>query len=379
MKYTYWWILAMAICVLACKKGTKTNVEIKKELNVAEPDMDKIMPKGEIDNATMDSLILNPPKGMVWIPSGTFLQGAVPQDRMAMAHEKPQHPVAVDGFFIDATEVTNAKFKVFVEETGYVTVAERKIDWEEMKQQLPPDTVKPHDSILQPGSLLFQKTKSALPNLYDFSQWWRWTIGVNWRHPNGRGSTIEGKDNYPVVHISYEDALAYCKWAKRRLATEAEWEYAARGKQKNTIYFWGDDRSKLSQMANSWEGQFPVTNTLEDGYERTAPVKSYPPNSFGLYDMAGNVWEITGDFYNLEYYNQLSAKGELIDNPQGADRAYNPNNPLIEEVIIKGGSFLCSDSYCASYRISSRMGSSKDSSSEHVGFRTVATPKMLLN
>lgn len=317
------------------------------------------------------------PVGMVWIPAGSFMQGAVPQDKTAMQHEKPQHPVSVDGFFMDITEVTNAQFKKFVKETNYITTAERAIDWEEMKKQVPEGTPKPHDSILQPGSLLFKKSKSTVPNLYDFSQWWAWSIGVNWRHPNGVDSTIDGKDNYPVVHVSYEDAQAYCKWAGRRLPTEAEWEYAARGKNKNTIYLWGDDISVLSKNVNSWEGEFPVNNTLEDGFEKAAPVKTYPQNSFGLYEMAGNVWEITTDLYNLKYYDELASSGKPTINPKGATVAYNPNNPYIEEIIIKGGSFLCSDSYCASYRVSSRMGSSKDSSSEHVGFRTVATPDML--
>ncbi|GAA3562183.1 formylglycine-generating enzyme family protein [Snuella lapsa] len=325
-----------------------------------------------------NSIVNNPPEGMVWIPSGTFLQGAVPQDQMAMAHEKPQHPVQVDGFFMDITEVTNAQFSKFVEATGYITVAEREIDWEEIKKQIPDGTPKPHDSILKPGSLLFKKTKSSVPNLYDFSQWWQWSIGTNWKHPVGPESTIEGKGDYPVVHVAYEDAQAYCKWAGRRLPTEAEWEYAARGKKENTAFFWGDDRSKLSKMANSWEGEFPVNNTLEDGYERAAPVKTYPPNGFGLYDMAGNVWEFTTDWYNLNYYKTLAGKNITANNPKGADKAYNPNNPYIEEKVIKGGSFLCSDSYCASYRASARMGTSMDSSAEHVGFRTVATPEMLL-
>ncbi|WP_147677102.1 formylglycine-generating enzyme family protein [Algibacter pacificus] len=327
--------------------------------------------------AAKDSLINNPPKGMVWIPGGAFLQGAVPQDQIAMDHEKPQHPVSVDGFFMDITEVTNAKFAEFVNATGYVTIAEREIDWEEMKKQLPEGTPKPHDSILQPGSLMFKKTKASVPNLYDFSQWWRWSIGTNWKHPSGPDSSINGKDNHPVVHVCYEDAQAYCAWAGRRLPTEAEWEFAARGNQENTTYFWGDDRSVLSKQANSWEGEFPVNNTLEDGFERTAPVKSYPSNNFGLYDMAGNVWEMTSDWYNLNYYHELAAANTTAVNPQGADKAYNPNNPYIQEKVIKGGSFLCSDSYCASYRISSRMGTSLDSSAEHVGFRTVATVDML--
>lgn len=359
-------VIGCCILILACKEK-KESVELNNE-NIVE----------ETNKKSIDSLINNPPKGMVWVPGGSFLQGAVQQDKTAMNHEKPQHPVSVDGFFIDITEVTNAAFKKFVNETGYITVAEREIDWEEMKKQLPADTQKPHDSILQPGSLMFKKTKKSLPNLYDFSQWWRWVIGVNWRHPSGPDSNIDGKDNHPVVHVSYEDAQAYCKWAGRRLPTEAEWEYAARGKKTSTIYFWGDDRSELSKMVNSWEGEFPVNNTLEDGFERTAPVKSYPPNDFGLYDMAGNVWEFVSDWYNIKYYEELAATNTDIVNPQGPDKAYNPSQPYLQEKVIKGGSFLCSDSYCASYRVSSRMGTSMDSSSEHIGFRTVATADMLV-
>ena len=319
------------------------------------------------------------PKGMVWIPGGTFQQGAVSQDKMAMMHEKPQHEVTVSGFFMDITEVTNSQFTAFINATNYVTVAERKIDWEEMKKQLPAGTQKPHDSILQPGSLLFKKATTSVPNLYDFSQWWKWSIGVNWKHPQGKNSSIKGKENHPVVHITYEDALAYCKWANRRLPTEAEWEYAARGNQKNSIYFWGNDSSLLAKRANSWEGEFPVTNIKTDGFEKSAPVKSYLPNNFGLYDMAGNVWEFTSDWYNTNYYKELASQEKTITNPTGARKTYTPNNPYAQEKVIKGGSFLCNASYCASYRISSRMGTSLDSSLEHVGFRTVATLNMLKN
>jgi len=317
------------------------------------------------------------PEGMVWIPGGTFLQGAVPQDKTAMMHEKPQHKVTVDGFFIDITEVTNSQFKKFVDATNYITVAERKVDWNELKKQLPTGTTKPHDSILQPGSLVFKKTKSSVPNLYDFSQWWKWEIGANWKHPHGVNSSIKKKENYPVVHITYEDALAYCKWANRRLPTEAEWEFAARGNQKNTTYFWGNDENSLSKNANSWEGEFPVTNTKNDGFEGLAPVKSFPANEFGLHDMAGNVWEFTSDWFNVNYYKELLDSKTLTINPNGAKAAYNPSNSYLKEKIMKGGSFLCNASYCASYRISSRMGTSTDSSLEHVGFRTVATLEMI--
>lgn len=311
------------------------------------------------------------PKGMVWIPGGEFMQGAVPNDRMAMGHEKPAHKVYVDGFFMDIHEVTNNEFAKFVDETGYITVAEREIDWEEMKKQLPAGTEKPHDSILQPGSLIFKKTKSSVPNLYDYSQWWEWKIGADWRHPNGPDTNIEGKDDHPVVHIAFEDALAYCEWAGRRLPTEAEWEFAARAGKSDSKFFWGDDISQLSSHANSWEGEFPVENTLEDGFERRAPVMSYPHNDFGLYDMAGNVWEWTSDWYNTDYYRELAPRNETTQNPTGATRAFNPNNPYAEERVIKGGSFLCSASYCASYRISARMATSPDSGQEHLGFRTV--------
>ena len=230
---------------------------------------------------------------------------------------------------------------------------------------------------MKPGSLTFKKNKTSVPNLYDFSQWWQWTIGANWKHPSGPSSDIRGKENHPVVHIAYEDALAYCEWAGRRLPTEAEWERAARGNQEATLFTWGDDSSILSKMANTWEGEFPVNNTQVDGFEFRAEVKSYPPNDFGLYDMAGNVWEWTNDWYNTNYYKEMKAGGKVVANPQGADRPFNEGNPYAQERVIKGGSFLCSASYCASYRISARMATSLDSSQEHLGFRTVATVEML--
>lgn len=360
--------------LLSCKENAEpkqqekaeNKVESVKEPVVADTTVIKEVPKS-----------IEEPEGMVWIPGDVFMQGAVNQDQLAMGHEKPAHKVAVDGFFIDATEVTNREFKKFVEETGYITVAEREIDWEEMKKQLPEGTPKPHDSILQPGSLTFKKAKSTVPNLYDFSQWWQWTIGANWRHPNGPLSNINGKDNYPVVHIAYEDALAYCEWANRRLPTEAEWELAARGNHKTSTYFWGDDTKNLNEKANTWEGEFPVTNTQLDGFEGRAPVKSFPPNDVGLYDMAGNVWEWTSDWYNTNYYKEISAQATIAKNPKGATSPYNERDPYAREKVMKGGSFLCNESYCASYRISSRMATSLDSSLEHLGFRTVATVDMI--
>lgn len=317
------------------------------------------------------------PDGMVWVSGATFKQGAVSNDKTAMQHEKPAIDVTVDGFFMDVTEVTNAQFAEFVKATGYVTVAEKGIDWEELKKQVPVGTEKPHDSILQPGSLTFKKSKSTVPNLYDFSQWWNWTISTNWQHPNGPKSTIKGKENYPVVQVAYEDALAYCKWANRRLPTEAEWELASRAGSFGTVYNWGNDESVLKEKANTWEGEFPVENTKADGFELRSPVKSYPPNAYGLYDMAGNVWEWTSDWYNTNYYKEIKARNTVLINPAGAEAPFTPNNQLAKERVIKGGSFLCSESYCASYRVSARMGSSMDSSLEHTGFRTVATVDMI--
>lgn len=373
MKFSQLLILfILLLSFQACKQDVKMPLESQTEKEG----------RGPFSDTTTELLIEKPdsvqvPTGMVWISGGRLKQGAVAQDKMAMEHEKPAIEVAVDGFFMDITEVTNAQFKEFVKETGYLTTAERAIDWEELKKQVPEGTEKPHDSVLQPGALTFKKTKTSVPNLYDFSQWWSWTIGADWKHPNGPKSNITGKDDYPVVQISFEDALAYCEWAGRRLPTEAEWEMAARGGNEGTIFFWGDDVSILKEKANTWEGEFPVKNTLNDGYEFRAPVKSYPPNSYGLYDMAGNVWEWTSDWYNTNYYKEISASGTIPKNPKGAKVPFTPNNPYAQERIIKGGSFLCSASYCASYRVSARMGSSMDSSLEHTGFRTVATPDMI--
>ena len=318
------------------------------------------------------------PEGMVWVESKSYLKGAKSEDKYAMNREMPSHNVYVDGFFIDETEVTNKQFEEFVKSTNYITIAERNIDWEEMKKNLPPGTPKPHDSILQPGSLIFNEEIKSINNMDNYFQWWKWEIGANWRSPKGPGSSIKNKDDFPVVHIAYQDALAYCEWANRRLPTEAEWESAAQGSYKNAIYTWGDNVDMLDSNANTWQGNFPLNNENVDGFEMIAPVKSYPPNSIGVFDMIGNVWEITDDLFNVNYYNELNSERE-INNPKGASSCYNPSNPYEIQNVMKGGSFLCHDSYCASYRISARMGVSVDSGSDHTGFRTIVTPQMLLN
>jgi len=335
------------------------------------------------ENATTNSseekkekIAVKTPENMIWIPGKTFLQGAKETDQFAMPREKPAHQVTVDGFFMDVTEVTNKQFKEFVAATKYITVSERKIDWEEMKAQLPADTPKPHDSILQPGSLIFNKSVNAVVNMENYTQWWTWKIGADWKHPEGPESNIDSKDDFPVVHIALEDALAYCKWANRRLPTEAEWEAAAQGKNTDAIFTWGNDKTILDANANTWQGTFPSRNESVDGFEFISPVKSYPANSIGLFDMAGNVWEITSDLFNVNHYKEIDISKPII-NPKGANKSYSPSNPYQVEHVMKGGSFLCHESYCASFRISAKMGVAIDSGSDHVGFRTVATPEML--
>lgn len=306
-------------------------------------------------------------EGMVLIPGGRFLMGAA--DDKGRADEYPQHSVEVKSFWMDETEVTNAQFKKFVEATGYITTAERKPDWEELKKQLPAGTPKPHDSLLLPASLVFVSPKRATA-LDNPGQWWAWVKGASWKHPQGPGSGIEGKENHPVVHISWEDANAYAKWAGKRLPTEAEWEYAARAGMHNQPFTWGNEPIEAGKVkTNTWQGRFPDINTVSDGFERSAPVRSYTPNAYGLYDMAGNVWEWCSDWYNANYYTECASKNMV--NPTGPASFYDPDEPTVPKKVIRGGSFLCHDSYCASYRVSARMKTAPDTGLEHTGFRCV--------
>jgi len=311
------------------------------------------------------------PEHMVYIPGGIFTMGS--QANYAESHEGPEIQVKIDPFFMDESEVTNKEFSKFVKETGYITIAERAIDWEQIKANLPEDTPKPPDSLLAPGSLVFSPPDHAV-NLNDFSQWWKWVIGANWQHPMGPGSDIVGKENHPVVQIAYEDAEAYAKWAGKRLPTEAEWEFASRGKNGNTQFAWGDELTpQNTYLANFFQGHFPYENTQNDGFEFTAPVESFPSNSYGLYDMIGNVWEWTGDLYRPDTKSQYLSNGtKLCYNPTGPSSSYDPSDPYAQEKrVIKGGSFLCSKDYCSNYRPSSRMATSTDSGQNHLGFRCV--------
>jgi formylglycine-generating enzyme required for sulfatase activity len=308
------------------------------------------------------------PAGMKYIPAGEFMMGG--KSEQADRDELPRRKVRVDAFFIDETEVTNEQFARFVEATGYVTVAERPIDWEEMSKVLPPGTPKPPDSLLQPGSLVFTPTDGPV-SLQNVGQWWSWTTGANWQQPEGPGSTIAERMLHPVVHIAWEDASAYAKWAGKRLPTEAEWEWAAMGGLEDPKYPWGNTpSSEATGQANFWQGPFPYKNTEEDGFFTTAPVKSYPPNGYGLYDMAGNVWEWTANKYHAEAYN-LSRAEKVVLNPAGPDTSFDPQEPGVPKRSMRGGSFLCHDSYCSGYRVSRRMKSSEDSGFNHAGFRCV--------
>ena len=304
--------------------------------------------------------------GMVFIKGGEFMMGG--DGEQANQDELPKHKVVVSSFWMDETEVTNDQFKRFVDETGYVTTAEKSIDWEDIKKVVPPGTPKPHDSLLAPSSLVFFETKTE--NLSDFTQWWKLKRNANWRQPFGENSSIDGKGDHPVVHISWDDAQAYCEWAGKRLPTEAEFEYASRGGVENTLYSWGNEPVDLGNLkANVWEGKFPTNNKIKDEYYYTAPVKSFKPNKYGLYDIAGNVWEWCFDWYHYNYYEMV--ENQVSDNPQGPTNSFDPMEPYSPKKVIRGGSFLCNDSYCSGFRNSMRMKSTVDSSSLHTGFRTV--------
>jgi formylglycine-generating enzyme required for sulfatase activity len=281
-----------------------------------------------------------PRRGMVWVPAGDYAEGDT-----VYPEEGPVTPAHVGGFWMDRHEVTNAQFAAFVAATGYVTQAERPVD-PATHPGLPPD-------MLEPGAVVFSMPKSV-DGAQDISQWWRYTPGANWRHPAGPGSTIAGHEDYPVVEVTHADALAYARWAHRTLPTEAEWEWAARG---------GERRASMDHdqpaNANTWQGVFPVMNSGEDGFVGLAPSGCYPPNRYGLYDMIGNVWELTADVYRPGH------------DAAGAPDKAPARDEAATQYVIKGGSFLCAPNYCARYRSGSREGQEADLAASHVGFRTI--------
>jgi sulfatase modifying factor 1 len=298
-----------------------------------------------------------PPEGMVWVPGGTFLMGSDEPDD-GDAH--PIHTVALDGFWMDRTEVTNRQFARFVKETGYVTVAEQTPTQEEFPEAPPENLVA--------GSLVFTPPAGRV-SFDEPLSWWRYVPGASWRHPEGPGSTIEGKDDYPVVQVCWEDAVAYARWAGKRLPTEAEWEYAARGGKRGARYTWGDEpATEGTARVNHWQGRFPQQNTAADGYVRLAPAGSYAANGYGLFDMAGNAWEWCADWYRPGY------RTEPARNPTGPESSDDPLEPGTIKRVQRGGSFLCSDLYCRRYRPGARGKGEPRSAAEHVGFRCVLGP-----
>lgn len=308
--------------------------------------------------------------GMVHVPGGSYVMGG--DSVWGRPDEFPHHQVTVSSFYMDEHEVTNRQFREFVEASGYVTMAERKPDWEELKKQVPPGTPKPPEEVLVAASLVFKQTEKPV-SLNDPSVWWAWVAGANWRHPEGPESSIEGKDDLPVVHVSWEDAEAYANWAGKRLPTEAEWEYAARGGNQTNIYPWGNDLiNEGKAKANSWDGRFPYENTTKDGFARAAPVKQYSPNGYGLYDMGGNVWEWCADWYHSKYY-ETCLKNNIVENPPGPDEPFDPDELYAQKKVTRGGSFLCNDQYCSGFRVSARMKTSWDTSLNHTGFRCVVS------
>lgn len=321
--------------------------------------------------------------GMAALPGGEFTMGS--DAPYAQPNEKPAHRVKVSPFLIDIYPVTNAEFAKFVEATGYKTVAERPVDWEELKKQVPPGTPKPPDEMLQPGALVFQPTSGPVP-LSNMANWWVWTPGASWQHPEGPASTIKGRENHPVVQIAWEDANAYAKWAGKRLPTEAEWEYAARGGLDGARYSWGEEELVDGKYrANRWTGEFPYHNTAADGFTGTSPAGSFPANGYGLYDMGGNVWNWCSDIYHgAAFAERCNSKTMVCCDPRGPATGdperflpgdpSPPDVPGLERRVIKGGSFLCSPSYCESYRPAARRGSTPDTGTSHIGFRCAKSP-----
>jgi formylglycine-generating enzyme required for sulfatase activity len=306
------------------------------------------------------------PPNSVFIPGGTFRMGS---DRH-YPEEAPSHMVNVDRFWIDRTPVTNRQFKEFVRTTGHVTFAELAPDPKNYPDALP--------HMIYAGSLVFTPPDHPV-DLRDYGQWWTLLKGANWRHPYGPKSNIKSLDDHPVVHVAHADALAYARWAGRELPTEAEWEFAARGGLEGAEYAWGDEFAPGGvHQANTWQGHFPFQNWCEDGYERTSPVTAYPPNGYGVFDMIGNVWEWTSDWWTSKHRSDATKACCIPQNPRGGSEhdSHDPSLPLsrIPRKVIKGGSHLCAPNYCRRYRPAARHAEPIDTSTSHLGFRCVTRP-----
>ena len=336
-----------------------------------------------IDDIKPNVNSLNDTSGMVLINGGTFQMGAdvpenpenIPNTALAQPDEFPKHTVQVSSFYMDEHEVTVKQYLEFVEATGYKTVAEYDVDWDELKHQLPEGTPKPDDVMLKAGALVFHYVSREISK-DNLANWWSFVQDVNWKNPDGKTPKLDAILNHPVTQISWYDAMAYAKWANKRLPSEAEYEYAMRGSSENTMYPWGNEMlTNTSDKGNFLQGDFPYENTNEDGFENAAPVKSFPPNVYGLYDIAGNVWEWTLDWYGANYYELLKNRNTIALNPLGPEKTNEVYNAHATNKVVRGGSFLCNDSWCSGFRNARRMRLSPDSGMQHVGFRCVREVK----
>ncbi|MWB95348.1 SUMF1/EgtB/PvdO family nonheme iron enzyme [Flavobacterium sp. GA093] len=378
MKNKAYWIFAILTISIITIAFSYTKLFVAKKKMMATTDCAEI-PNTSSEPSLFKPTILNTtvppadkiPKGMVWIPGGEFSMGSNIEDESLCSIKgvtkdaAPIHQVYVDGFYMDKTEVTNDQFEAFVKATGYVTLAEKKPTPEEYPGV-------PLENLIA-GSAVFTPTPTKVA-LNDYMQWWTYQGGADWRHPEGAESSIKGKGNYPVVQVSWEDAAAYAKWAGKRLPTEAEWEFAARGGKKGELYAWGNTlKPKGKFQANIYQGKFPLEkgDTGEDGFIGIAPTAQYAPNGYGLYDVGGNVWEWTNDWYSDVYYNELSEKGGVIKNPQGPSTTSDPTEPGAAKKVQRGGSFLCTDQYCTRYMVGTRGKGEYNSPANHLGFRCV--------
>lgn len=362
--------LILSFVILSCSDSSQTNksksetIRADNEATTGYQGHDLFIQKylEEIKSIPIDELSAKTTDLMAVIPGNVYEMGG--DNEQALPDEFPKHEVKIDSFLMDVTEVTNKDFIAFTEATGYKTIAERELDPKELLAQLPPGTTLPPDFDRSPISLVFTSLKRNIPA--HPGNWWKPTRNANWTQPEGDGSSIEGKENHPAVHIAWIDAMAYCKWRGKRLPTEAEWEYAARGSKNKEIYDWGNDPI-TKDRANYWQGEFPYENKVTDNFKKLAPVKSFPANGYSLYDISGNVWEWCSDWYQYDLYKNRATS--LVDNPTGPIKSFDPLEPSVPKKVLRGGSFLCNDSYCSGYRVAARMKSSPDTGLEHTGCR----------
>ncbi|MES2708425.1 MAG: formylglycine-generating enzyme family protein [Verrucomicrobiota bacterium] len=358
------WGAALAVVISKAKKTEAPDISRDRGPTAANPNFAPTVPNKTPAPGP-------PPPGMVWIPGGEFSMGSDSTGESLCSlsgvtrDAQPIHRVYVDAFWMDAAEVTNEEFEKFVAATGYKTVAEIA----PTKEEFP--TAPPGNLIA--GSTVFTATAQPVA-LTNYFQWWNYVAGADWRHPAGPGSDLQGREKYPVVQIAYDDAEAYAKWAGKRLPTESEWEFAARGGVAGKLYSWGDDLKPGGKFqANIYEGKFPVEggDTGEDGFKGIAPVRQYAPNAYGLYDVAGNVWEWCSDWYRVDTYARLKVQGGVARNPQGPSTPYDPAEPTEKKRVHRGGSFLCTDEYCTRYMVGTRGKGETRTASNHLGFRCV--------